>query len=185
MADAYLTIPPNWAEPVSLSHVWRTSILRGETGDEQRSALYTKARRKIRYRLDVLDAAEMRWIKRHLFKYLHQVWGVPLWPDRTYLTAQADAGQNVLTVASAAYRHFGEGERVILLDAADPGLYEAGEIASISAPNITLVNNLANTWPVGTDVYPMIEARLNPAQEMSLYVPAYGGLDIEAEETIG
>ena len=148
--DAYLTIPPNWGQDISISHIWRTGIQESITGIEKRSALYTWRRRKIEYSLDLLDSKEAQWVKRYLYQYMHQIWGIPIWPDFTDLTSQANSGQKILSVAQTSYRRFEEGGRVILVSLSDFTLCEEGEIDTLTDTQITLADNLAVTWPSGS-----------------------------------
>lgn len=179
---AYLTIAPNWASPVTVSHIWMTGMLRSEPGLEQRSGLLTWPRRKIKYQLDIFDEEEARRIKRHFYKYLHKIFGVPIWPDDTYLTAEAATGQKILMVESTLYRRFVAGGRVILLDPADYTNFEAGVIDVVAETQITLVDELDNTWPENTLVYPLLAARLAASQEIRIPVPKLGEISIEAIE---
>jgi len=179
---AYLTISPNWAQPITVGRRWQTSILRTEVGLEQRSGLFSLPRRKIKYQLDILDESEMRYVKRYLFKFIHQIWGIPIWPDAMILSVDAEAGQNILEVESYLYRDVATGEQIILLYQSEPLAYEIGTIAGFAETQIVLQGPLNTTWFAGNPVYPIMAARLASAQEITLNTPSMGGIGIEATE---
>jgi hypothetical protein len=180
IAADYLFIRPNWTDQVAVSWKWNTSIQTVLTGREKRSALYTWPRRGIRYNIFTISEDESNVIKQRLFKNLHNPIGVPIWPDRTSLTSQANSGQAVLNVESTQYRNFDVGGLCVLL--ADDGAYEAGEVASYTPTSVTLSSNLSNVWPVNTDVFPVIQARFRPEEQLNFITSHYGRLRVDVEE---
>ncbi len=179
--SAYLNFQPDWSEPVYVSHVWRTGILAHQVGSEQRAALYTWPRLKMKYSLD-LEGSEQRLLQRLLHKHLHQVWGIPVWPDQARLTAQAASGQKVIQL-DTTNRHFESQLQVILLGS-DPETFEVGDVDVVSDTQITLVDNLASTWPAGTWACPLLAARLESEQAYSLMAMQSGSMVVEAKEVI-
>ncbi|BBO92047.1 hypothetical protein DSCOOX_52270 [Desulfosarcina ovata subsp. ovata] len=120
---------------------------------------------------------------RALWRDLHKLWGVPIWPDGTALTAEAASGQAVLSVGQTDYRRFYDGGRCILIDPQNPLTYETGIIDSVASTSITLDANLSTTWPAGISVYPLIEGRLSASQSIQLQSYKTAGIDIEVTET--
>lgn len=179
---SYLTIAPNWDEPISVSHIWRTSIQTSITGAEKRSALFTWRRLKTAYNLDLLSAQQSNWAKRRLFRDISNLWGIPVWPDQTELTAQANNGQKILAVSDTDNRRFESGKLIILINPSDFASYEEGTIDTFTSTQITLVGNLVNTWSAYTDVLPLITARIEATQEVSNYTAQYGNIKIRAVE---
>jgi len=180
--SSYLTIPPNWIDPVTINHAWHTSIQTSIPGQEKRSALFTWHRKTISYTLDLLTIQESNWMKRHIFRDIHNLWGVPLWPDYTYVTASAAAGQKIIAVEDTDDRRFATGDDIVLINPSDFTSYEKGTIDAFTATQITLVDNLVSTWPTHTDIYPLMTARMMQMQEVQSYTAAYGSIKITAKE---
>ena len=182
--SSYLTIPPNWAEKVSLSHVWQTSILNLLRGAEQRSGLFTRPRLKMSYQLDLLDAAQMRWWRRNLHRHQHEIWGVPIWPDNVPLTAPAAAGQKIIGIASTSNRHHHYLGLVILIAAHDPMTFEVGTVTGLHETWVRLAANLTQDWPAGSLLYPLVPFRLAAEIEETVYVPAMIGIQLSLVEAV-
>ena len=178
--DEYFLIEPDWKKSVSFRKKWRTSIQTAITGGEKKSALFGWPRRSLLYAASALSPAEANHIKRKLFKNLHNIWGVPYWQDRTVLTARAFTGQNILNVGSTVNRNFEMGASCVLLESRDS--YEAHPIDAIADTSIILRENLTSTWPAGTEVYPLLKARLKATQKMRTITSAIGDIQIEAAE---
>ncbi|MBW2598545.1 MAG: hypothetical protein JRC60_00230 [Deltaproteobacteria bacterium] len=176
----YLLISPDWGEPISYSRRWQTAIQNVITGAEKRAALFTWPRRSLSYILQAMSAAESNYVKRKLFKNLHNIWGIPFWQDRTTLSVQADAGQAILQVGSTENRNFEIGAPYIIQES--EASYETGEISDLTATQITVKSNLNNTWAAGTDVYPVLQARLQPTQKLGMITAGIGDIRIEAKE---
>ncbi|MBN2568124.1 MAG: hypothetical protein JXB42_01705 [Deltaproteobacteria bacterium] len=181
MADIDLTIPPRKKQ--SLSHVWKTSIQAGVKGGEKRSALYTWPRVTLDNTFWLTSISEFNWVKRNLYRHLSDSWGIPLWPDKTQLTAQAASGQKVLTVAKTSYRHFYADRNLIILDPSDYTSYEVGTIASVdSDTQITLEDNLANTWASRQYVIPHYDFTIDDSQSIDFNLHTEQELSFTASE---
>jgi len=149
----------------SVSHQWRTSIQTATTAGEKRSALYTWPRVKLSSEYAFQGSTKRAWMRRNLLN-LEDLWEIPLWHDETALTAQAASGQKILTVGATNYRHFYPGRECILIGSSFES-YETGTIDTVdSATQITLVDNLASTWPIGTLVIPLYSFRVTSPQEL-------------------
>ena len=178
----YLLQQPDWKLPIFYKRTWDTRFQFSIKGSETRSGLFSWPRNSLIYSLTETSAAESNYIKRKLYKNLHNVWGIPYWHERTYLTAQANSGQPIINVNEAAYRNFRASSLVIIY--VDKGTYEIGEIDSINVNEITLTENLSTGWLVNTSVYPLFKARLQPTQRIGMYSSNTGKIEIEATEAI-
>lgn len=165
MAEVYLTIEPM---QMSVRHRWRTQIMTTAGGVEQRAALYSWPRVGLAAKYKMATSPHVNWFKRNLIFSTDAVWGVPIWPDMTLLTAPAAGGQKELAVAETAYRRFYAGRELIIIDAADPFTYEVCVIASIAANEITLSENLVATWPAGSRVLPLYDCRIGAEQNVEM-----------------
>jgi hypothetical protein len=168
----------------SVSHMWRTSIQADINGGEKRSALFTWPRVNLENEMRFISTSERNFIRSFLYKSLSDTWGVPLVHDMTRLTSQADAGQKILTVGGTDYRHFYEGRQCIIVDKGDWSDYEICTIDTIdSSTQITLTENLANTWSSYSKVYPLYECRIGESQEIDIQFKQYNTLLVPSTET--
>ena len=162
----YLTLEPDWTEGLKYSRVWKTFIQKSLTGKEVRSAIYTWPRKKLEYTVFATNYAEQAYLKRVLFKFVNEVWGIPLWQDETILLSDAPAGSSSLT-ADTTFRNFEKGGQCIIYE--DYRTYEVAEISDISDTSITLSSSLQNSWPAGTRVYPVLKARIKQKQQIIVF----------------
>lgn len=180
MTTIYLTLPPLRQ---TIAHQWRTNIQTGIAGREARAALFTWPRLSFDLTFDVPNTAKANWLRRNLYLNAHNIWGVPVWPDKTRLSSAASSGQPTLNVESTENRRFYVGRQVMV---ADPNTenytnFETGTIASMTATSITLEENLTATWAVAL-VMPVIECRIDPANEIDQEYFKLGAFRITATE---
>lgn len=152
----------------SLEHIWKTSIQENIQGIEKRAALFTWPRVRLESTAQLITEKEQR-IFRAYMENIHNIWYFPIISNRTILTEIADAGQKIIMVEETLYRHFYSGRLCILMNPLDREIYEVAEISSVdSSTKITAANNLANTWPIGTFVYPFYPAHIKSAQSRTI-----------------
>jgi len=181
MADVYLTIRPCTFE---LSHTWKTSTQLGQTGNERRTMLFTWPRLGLTVKYILSVNKNINWFKRQLIKNSDSVWAVPIWADETELTGSAASGQKTLAVADTGDRHFYDGRECIIINPNDFLSYEVGTIESFTATGITLVDNLASTWPAGSLVSPLYDFRIEkPEQEINSKFIGYQTICLELVES--
>lgn len=178
----YLLQEPNWEIPVLYKRNWDTRFQISIKGSETRSGLFSWPRSGLIYTLTEIGITESNYIKRKLYKNLHNVWGIPFWTERTYLSAQANSGQPVINVNEAQYRSFEVGGLLIILSNIDE--FEVLEIDSINVNEITLTDNLVTTWDENVAVYPILKARLEPTQQLSFGTSKTSGIEINATEAV-
>jgi hypothetical protein len=148
------------------SHQWRTSIQKGIKGTEKRSALFTWPRLSLSNKFILPTYTQYSWMKRNLYRYIHDLWEIPIWYDKTILTSEAAAGQAILEVEDPTDRHFYDGRDCIIINDSS---YEKGTISVVGAdsnPQIVLSCNLTDTWPSGSLVLPLYKFRIQPTQEI-------------------
>ncbi|GAH00525.1 unnamed protein product, partial [marine sediment metagenome] len=150
------------------------------TGVEQRAALLTWPRKTLTYQVINLSAAQSAYVKRKLYKNLYKVFGVPIWMDRTELSSQASSGQKILNVTSTEKRNFEVGAPCLIYT--NESTYEYGEIDSFTSNQITLVGNLTYTWDADTDVYPLLQGRLQQTQDLMNLTSAYSKFTVTVVE---
>jgi hypothetical protein len=179
MADVYLTMIP---QSQTVAHRWRTAIQKTVKGGEKRSALFTWPRIILRNTFTPTGSREINWMKRKIVKYADAIWGIPVWPDLTALTAQAASGQKILAVSATDDRHFYTDRQCVIVNAADPLIYEVGMIDVLAAQQITLTVNLAATWPAGSWVLPLYECRIASDREVSRQQSNRREIELEGTE---
>lgn len=146
------------------SHQWRTAIQRGIKGTEKRSALFTWPRLSLSSKYILPTYAQYSWMKRNLYKYIHDLWEIPIWYDKTILSSEAASGQAELEIEDITDRHFYEGRDCIIIN---NDAYETGTISSINPDlSVTLSGNLVDTWPASSLVLPLYKFRIQPTQEI-------------------
>ena len=177
--DDIITLPPNWESKPTIERTWKTGIQTSVVGLEIRSALFTWPRRRLQFTIDSLTAAESNFLRRILWKNLHNVLGIPFWMDRTTLTAQANSGQAVLQVADTTNRNFEAGAPCVVMTAYDT--YEYAEILSFTDTSITLNTNLVSTWATG-NVYPVLQSRFDWQQQLGGVTSTIANLSVDADE---
>lgn len=148
----------------NFSHQWRTAIQKGIKGTEKRSALFTWPRISLSSEYKLPTYAQYSLIKRMMYKYIHELWEIPIWYDKTILSSEAASGQMELEIEDPTDRHFYDGRDCIIIN---DGSYEKGTISSINSDlSITLSGNLDNTWRAGSLVLPLYKFRIRPVQEI-------------------
>lgn len=158
MTDIYLTIKP---QRQAVAHRWKTSILKGMKGKEQRSALFTWPRVDTSLFFRSANDYKTNWIRRNMSKYSHKVWGVPIWHDHTELSANAGVSTLNIPCEETDYRHFYPGRKVILIDKSDFTNYEVKTINTVSSATLTTTALLSATWTKGNAyVMPLYDYRI-------------------------
>lgn len=180
----YWTLAPNWKYGVGLSHIWRTGIVKGVTAPEQRSSYFGNYRLKETFQVDAFSFAESAWLSKVLFHYSESVWGIPVWPDWTLLSASVVSGASSLPVIVTAYRHFLAGWPCILISPADFQVYDAVEIEEVSSNLITLAGTVSHNWPAGSMVYPVFPASISNDNLISDLTSVISGARIEANQSL-
>jgi len=173
----YLLLSPDWGFSITQKRIWKTGVQTNIQEGEKRSALFTWPRRTLKFNVQCMSIPETNYVRRKLYKNLHNVWGIPLWPEWTALTAEAPIGQAVLNVGSTENRNFEVGGKCIIV--VDESNYEAGTILSMTSTSITLDSNLAATWDSGLYVYPILKSKLVVNQSGKSEVSGLDNFDFE------
>lgn len=148
--------PPNWKTPVIENLEWKTDVLRSRNGLEQRRALRENPRRGFEYGM-LLAGEHISMFEAYLWGWQDKHFALPVWTDAGKLTASASGAQSVLQLQTDTLG-FRNGDFAIVYGGLKQ--YEAVQVQSLSATQITTVSPLGATWPAGTKVYPLILAHL-------------------------
>lgn len=142
---------PQWSEPVEETLEWKTGVLTARSGSEQRSALRTRARRRLAYSFAILRQETQRF-DNLLWGWQNRAFAVPFWQYRCRLASPSIVGATVLAVPRAAVSGFEAGQIAVVF--ADPDTYESAEVLSVAADSVTLTRPMSFAWPARTSIYP-------------------------------
>lgn len=156
-SGAVFSFDPCWQEPIIERLTWLTNVLPHRDASEQRRQVRLYPRRQLEYLCFGLTSLERSRMDNFIRAYQHTGFLLPIWTDVQTLTVQANSGQNVVNIATETYDY--DADQYVILWA-NHNNYEAVQIDSLSANSLTLIENLANTWPVGTQVLPARLARM-------------------------
>lgn len=147
---------PNWSQPMSETLDWLTDVIVAYNGDEQRRVIRSKPRCMFEYTSSLTNknssiCANLLWGNQN------RAWGLPLWFDRSTLTSIASASSYSIATITAN-KNFVVGGYAILIT--DTMTYEVVEIVSVTSSSITVVSPLTATWAAGTNIYPLVVAKM-------------------------
>lgn len=147
--------PPNWRDGVTEALEWRTSVSQSRSGQEQRQRIRSKPRRSWSYSIQ-LQGDRSRQAFFDITGYQNRAYGVPIWADRSELTAQASSGASVLQVQTSN-KGFAVGG-VLFVRSGDT--IETHEVDVITGTTLSIKKPTTATFPVGAEVYPGAVAKL-------------------------
>ncbi len=152
-----------WADPVEIASAYATAISQAQTLAEERKGLMARPTRVGELSLVALRQADAWQLQMTVQRFSQADSLVPLFPDFTTLTA---AASSTTLTCDTTHRRFFEGARVIVAELANTAALVNFEVATIAAGGVadgalTITGAVARTYPVGSRVYPAIEARLS------------------------
>lgn len=142
---------PNWSNPLVETLEWSTAILQSYNGNEQRIANRQNPRVATDYGFLVHSRAAQR-LDNLLWARQNRRLALPLWQYVTSTTAEAAATADIVEF-DPAFGPFIDGGWLVLMRSETQ--FEVCEIATVEVGGATLAAPLAETWPVGTRVYPL------------------------------
>ncbi len=148
----------DWSEGFNESIEFKTSILTGTSGAEQRVQLRTKPRYGAAFRVVTLDARDSAALDALLFGWQGRVFGVPWWMDASLLLAQANPGDTTLQVDTTGRASFEAGGLLMIWK--DQHTWEALGVQSVSSGSVNLSSQVVGTWAAGTMVVPLKRGRM-------------------------
>lgn len=145
-----------------------TDVQGHKDGTEQRMALRVAPRQEWTFNVFSEDDLDRQRMDNMLYGAPGGVFLVPAWTDVTFLTSPLTATSTTLA-ASTVHSDFRAGGRLLLISA-DDTKYELVEgITAFDGTSITWTTGVANTWPAGTEVYPVRECMSNQVATSSRY----------------
>lgn len=154
--------PPNWSSPVTEELEWKVDVLKSFDGTEQRRELRTKARRSFNYYMSI-SGKEVSRFDNMLWAWQKRVFALPVWMDKTPLTADIVAGTSTIPVTTGDLS-FTDGSLAIIYQ--DVRTHEIVEVKTVSTGNLELIRPVVGSWPKGTAVYPCVIGHLPNAVQV-------------------
>lgn len=155
---AMLYPAPDWAAGVQESRLFASSLIESYSGKEQRASLVSKPVRSLSFTVRTMDALETAKAEALLYGWHARAYGVPCWHEQRRLTAAAQPGEHVLTL-DTAYGAFVAGGYVAIRLSDDE--LTVSRVASVGNETLTLDDPVQVKLPVGTQIVPVIFARLD------------------------
>lgn len=156
-------LPPNWAGGLNERIEWRTDVLTMRDGSEQRVRLRADPRRSFEF--EVWEhGADVGLIDLLLCAWQSRVYAVPVWADRSALTATLPAGTTQIAIDTVQRDYHDGGLAIVGVGARQT---EALEIAATASGAITLKRATLQTWPAGAWVAPARLGRLPSRQSIT------------------
>ncbi len=156
-------LPPNWAVGLNERIEWLTDVMTMRDGSEQRVRLRTDPRRSFEF--EVWEhGTDVGLIDLLLCAWQSRVYAVPVWADRSALTAPLPAGTTQIAIDTAHDDYHDGGLAIVGVGARQT---EALEIAAIDSGLITLKRATLQSWPAGAWIAPARLGRLPSRQSIT------------------
>lgn len=179
IVEDYFLIPPDWQYDISTGRRWRTAIQTSLVKGEKRSKLVDYPFKVMKYSVVPFSAGENNYIRRQLYRAREKKFGVPIWVDRCSTTQAVNPGSGLtFTVDDNTLRQFEQGGLLILFE--DRDNYEVKEITTVGSNQFTIEDAFQGSWASGTDVYPILQGRLNRSISLG-QLTTYGHDQIELD----
>lgn len=137
---------------------WVTTVTPNYRVKEQRRRLRKNPRRKLEYNHSFFTANERQLFRALLFGWQMRTFAVPIWLDRSKLTAQLNAGATSLSI-NTQYKDYDNGGLIVFWRSYND--FELCPVTEVDSNSVTF-QTLQRTWPVGTQVMPARLATLSP-----------------------
>lgn len=175
-------VPPDWSEPVQLTSAWRTDVLVGEDGTEQRVSQRDGPADTIRYQASLMDQVEAGTERLILATAQDARVLMPRWFDASALTGAVTIGATSIP-CDTTDRGFVVGGQVLLWRRAAQ-LAEVRTIAGVAPTAIDITGDPATmnwAFPSDTVVLPVSPARLKLPLARTFLGGILSSVRIEAE----
>lgn len=152
----------NWVESVRMDEAFNTRINQALTDAEKRTQLLDRPFRTLEVTLNGMAQAQTHALGNMMMRWAEARTLVPVYMDRSKLTAAAASGQPIIS-CDTTLRRFYIGQRILIAgnqqrcELVDT---EVGQIQSFTDTTITLEDNLASAFKVNALVYPLMECKV-------------------------
>jgi hypothetical protein len=139
----------NWAAPILEQLSFKTDVITGISGVEQRIKLRQTPRRRLEMSYLTLDDEEKAYLEQ-ITQSQNQVYAVPLWQDKSSLQVATSIGATAFTV-DTTLRDYEVGG-LVFIQSGDS--YEVLTIESFTTSSIVTTEGAVNAYPPGAKVCP-------------------------------
>jgi len=152
-----MLLPYRPEAPLNETLRFLTDILVHADGSEQRVCLRTGPRTEYNCEFLIEDGSDRDIFENYLYGNEAGTWSIPAWPEWCTLTSAATSGASTVAV-DHSLADFRAGSQAIIYQ--DEANYEVLNAITLGSGTIGFSGVLANSWPAGTDVYPLRDAQI-------------------------
>lgn len=158
---------PNWDNGLTERLEWLSDVMTSETGAEQRRALRTRPRRSFEAGF-LRKGPNREWLDSFLVGVGQNLLLVPLWHEAVVMIdgIEADAIGVTFAQGAADEREFYEDD-LVFVNNGDPNVFDVLMVGDVADDRFTWATPPDRSWPKGTRIYPMREARITDAAALS------------------
>jgi hypothetical protein len=170
--------PPDWSQPLEERRRYRTEVLAGVDGNEQRRRLRARPRLGLSFQSQWMEVGEAIRLARGLDSLGAEWITLPWWPD-TALVSSGVAVDATVVACDTLGRGFALGVEAALLTRGST-LYRALDVEAIGSGGLT-VAAVPEAWPAGSEVVPLRRGRLLEAPQIAFLTDTTAALAVTLE----
>ena len=156
----------DWALSVSMDTIWETDVSVSREGVvEERTCTLSLPRRSLNFQVLACSSGEVFRLLRIILRNSGESLKIPLVQDQSELPQEYVPGTHGTALATPTNYFRFYGTKQILVSNANGTSYEEATLVSVSPGQLNLLAPLANTYPVGSRVFPLFEADLQFDQQ--------------------
>lgn len=147
----------DWGKGFVEQTEYQTTVLKAWSDMEQRIQGRTVPRPHCAFSVAAMNAQEASYLDALLWGWQHRIFGVPWWPDASYLASDLAAGSTSVPVTTT-FRSYAAGGLVMLWN--DFRRWEVMAITTLTGAVVNFASPTQNLWKAGTVVVPLSRGRL-------------------------
>jgi hypothetical protein len=152
------TVLPNWKDGIVERLSWQTDVLASETDAEQRRSVRRNARRSFEASF-LRQRAQAQRMDAFFSGVGPATFLVPLWHEQVKMLDGISMEASGVTLPDLRFREFRKGD-IVLVNNGDPDQYDLLEVGDMQDTRFSWASPPPRTWPPGTRIFPMREARI-------------------------
>ena len=156
------SVLPNWQDGITERLSWLTDVMASETDAEQRRSVRRNARRSFEASF-MREGARRNRMDSFFVGVGSSQFMVPLWHEQIRMIDGIDMEATGVTLDNVAVREFRKGDLVLVTNG-DPDDYDVLQVGEVESGRFSWAFPPPRSWPVGTRIYPMRQARIASQQ---------------------